>query len=210
MEMYDFSVQAVSHYSTYQVKDGHLFAPVEYESGVFVQVNGIDFFYVPWMWAITLYLVMAFVLFNLGINPLVMKKRKIDEPGFVKIYNIATNPARRERARARREEKRERRREERELRRAEKEALKIEEKRRETGPEPRKRESVKLGSEPVRRKAPVLDLKRTDDDFDIEIPGAKKDREPMQDRRSRSLLGGSRKRDRVEKDMIDVLGSLDD
>jgi hypothetical protein len=209
MEMYDFSVLAVSHYSNYQVKDGHLFAPIEYESGVFIQVNGIDFMYVPWMWTITLYLAMAFILFNLGINPLVMKRRKVEEPGFIKIYHLASNPKRRAKAMERREERRKLRREEREQRRSEKELLKEEmaKERKTTSP---KKEKVKISEEPIKKRAPILDLKRTDDDFDIEIPGLKEEKQPKPESKSKPLLGGGRKRDKVEKDMVDILGSLDD
>ncbi|MGA1794195.1 MAG: hypothetical protein ACMUHM_09605, partial [Thermoplasmatota archaeon] len=106
MEMYDFSVMAVSYYSSYQVKDGVLDVPWEYETGIFVQINGIDFLYVPWMWAVVLYLVIALILFNLGINPLIMKKRKAKDPGFIGLYKIITDPKRRELARARRAERR--------------------------------------------------------------------------------------------------------
>lgn len=209
MEMYDFSVLAVSYYSSYQVKDGNLFTPIEYESGVFVQVNGIDFVYVPEMWTIALYLVMAFVLFNLGINPLVMKRRKVEEPGFIKIYHIASNPERRAKARERREERRKLRREEREQRRSEKEMLKGEMAKERKAARPEK-EKVKLSEEPVKKRAPILDLKRTDDDFDIEIPTLKETKEPKSERRAKPMLGGPRKREKVEKDMIDILGSLDD
>lgn len=207
--MYDIPVLAVSYYSEYMVKDGDLLVPYEYNTGMFVQVEGISFVYVPWMWAMAIYLAMALVLFNLGINPLVMKKRKIREPGFVKLYNFATNPERRARAKARRDEKRKFRREERGQRRAEKEKLK-EVSKKERKPPGSEKERVRMVDEPVKKKAPVLDLKRTDDDFDIEIPALKEKKETKPERRSKSLLGGGRKRDKVEKDMIDVLGSLDD
>jgi hypothetical protein len=209
MEMYDFSVQAVSYYSSYQVKDGRLYTPVEYEQGVFVQVNGIDFIYVPWMWTITLWLVMAFILFNLGINPLVMKRRKVEEPGFIKLYHLATNPERRAKARVRRKERMEMKRELREQRKAEKERLKEEAAKEQRTPKPHG-EKAKPFEPSAKKKAPVLDLKRTDDDFDIELPDIKEERRPKPERRSKPLLGGGRKREKVEKDMIDILGSLDD
>jgi hypothetical protein len=210
MEMYDFSIMATSYYSTYQVKDGALEVPVEYETGIFVQVNGIDFLYVPWMWAITMYLVMALILFNFGINPFTMTKRKVHEPGFIALYHFASNPERRARIKARREERRKARLEEKERKMAEKERLREMEPKKESIPPPKKEKPLLSEAEPMKRKAPVLDLKRTDDDFDIELPSVKEAPQIRKEKKRAPVLGGGRKRQQVEDDMIDILGSLDD
>jgi len=203
MEMYDFSVLAVSYYSSYQVKDGVLDVPWEYETGIFVQVTGFDFLYVPWMWALVLYIVIALVLFNLGINPLVMKKRRAKNPGFIALYRIITDPKRRELAR---------------IKRAERRKLKSEIKEEEKLRKQREKEAEKAKAPPSRverpkpeRTAPVLDLHRTDDDFDIEVPSVKEaPKRTPQKKGPLQLGGGPKKRDKVEKDMLDVLSSLDD
>ena len=205
MEMHDFSVLAISHYSSYQVKDGVLEEPLEYETGIFVQVNGIDFVYIPWMWAITIYIIMAILLFNLGINPFVMRRRKVKEPGFVALYRVISNPERRAQSRARREERRQLRRELKEKERLDKELKKDKEVQKAKTPPPEKERPA------PKRSAPVLDLHRTEDDFDIELPAASETHVRKPQRRSGPLLGGKpRKRDVVEKDMLDVLSSLDD
>jgi len=209
-EMWDFPVIAVSYYSTYQIKDGDLFAPYEYNTGIFVQVEGLSFVYVPWMWAITMYLAMALVLFNFGINPLTMRKRRIAEPGFIAIYHIVSNPQRRELARTRRAERKKERMEDRQRKIAEKEKLMSLQPKEGKGLPPKKEKALFTRGEPSGKRAPILDLKRTDDDFDIEIPRSKPARLPERERRQAPRLGGSGKRQKVENDMIDILGSLDD
>ncbi len=208
MEMHDFPVHAESYYSQYQVKDGILLEKVEYDMGFMVYVFGVDFVFVPWAWAIVMFIALAVVLMNLGINIFTLKKRKMPrgtEPGFFALYHMVSNPERRARARARMEERRKLRKELREERKAEKEALK------ENRPgkvKPPGSLSVLEPFETEKKRAPVLDLKRTDDDFDIAIP----DKKPGHsgERPKISFLNKARKRDKVETDMVDILSSLDD
>ncbi len=215
MTMYDFPVLATSFYSEYQVKDGHELEPLDYQMGFMVYVFGVDFVYVPWMWAIVIYAVLGIILLNLGVNIFTMRKRKLPkgkDPGFIALYHIISNPERRARARARMAERRKLRLVEKEKRALQKESLKKAErpvdKEKWSPPTPRSRPLLG-NSEPVRRKAPVLDLKPRDDDFDIQLPeGKPKAREER--RSSKPLFGRPGKQDKIEQDMIDVLSSLDD
>jgi hypothetical protein len=155
-----------------------------------------------------MYLAIAIVLLNLGINVFTMRKRKLPrgkDPGFIALYHIARNPERRARAKTRMEERRKLRRELKEKRKAEKEALKS------AAAEEKKEREAKLPSPEIpseKKKAPVLDLHRTDDDFDIIIPEERP--KPSERPRSKPFTRAPRKREKVEKDMIDVLSNLDD
>jgi hypothetical protein len=215
MTMYDFPVIATSFYSEYQVKDGIELEPLDYQMGFMVYVFGVDFVYVPWMWAIVIYIVLGIILLNLGVNIFTMKKRKLPkgkDPGFIALYHIISNPERRARARARMAERRKLRMAEKEKRALEKESLKkarrLDDKEREVG-SPQRSRPLLGSSEPVKKRAPVLDLKPKDDDFDIQLP-AEKERAAVESKPSRPLFGKPKKREKIEQDMIDVLSSLDD
>ncbi|MGA1865979.1 MAG: hypothetical protein ACMUFK_00765, partial [Thermoplasmatota archaeon] len=203
MEMYDFSVRAESFYSTYKVEDGDLEAPVEYESGVYVQVTGFDFLYVPWTWTILFYILILIVLFNFGFNPFTLRRRRTKKPGFIALYRTISNPERRARAKARREERRK-------LALEQKEKKKLEKSR---YPE---KEDIKAPLEgnvgrQTGKPPAVLDLERTDDDFDLELPEPEVRKKIASGKTAPPLLGGaSAKRKKVEKDMVDVLSTLDD
>jgi len=214
MTMYDFPVIATSHYSQYQVRDGRMPEVLDYQMGFMVYMFGIDFVYVPWAWAIVIYVVLGLVLLNLGINVFTFRKRRLPrgkEPGFIALYHLISNPERRDRARERMAERRRLRRDEKEKQALEKLSRKKEPEKdiREKGAIAPPRSSPLPGpSEPARKRAPVLDLRPREDDFDIELPAERpkvKDEKP-----SKPLFGKPRKRERVEQDMIDVLSSLDD
>ncbi|MBN1539519.1 MAG: hypothetical protein JW939_05190 [Candidatus Thermoplasmatota archaeon] len=203
MEMYDFSILAVSYYSTYRVKDGDLEVPVEYESGVYVQVTGFDFLYVPWTWTFLIYIVLWIVLFNFGIWPFTLRRRRTREPGFIALYRIISNPERRARAKARREERRK-------LRHELRDKKKLEDG---SGSEKEDKKAPLAGPDGrlALRPPSVLDLERTDDDFDLELEDPEVRNGITSRKTAPPLLGGSSsRRENVEKDMIDVLSTLDD
>ncbi|MFO8050100.1 MAG: hypothetical protein R6V01_00165 [Thermoplasmatota archaeon] len=212
----NFPLYALSHYSKYQVKDLEL--DYEYQSQTYdiqVQLSGFDFVYVPYVWAVVFWIVIALVLFNTGVNPLVMRKRNLPpgkEPGFVALYHFANSPKRRERWKQRREEKREARK----LLKEEKAAQKLareKEAERLKGSGARSEELDLSERGPKKRSRPVLDLKRQEDDFDIEIPedespGKAKPLLPIGKPRSKSKR--EKKGKELEKEMLDVLEHLDE
>ncbi|MBN1390342.1 MAG: hypothetical protein JXA22_06850 [Candidatus Thermoplasmatota archaeon] len=205
MEMHDFSVLAVSHYSSYQVKDGNLEAPIEYESGVFVQINGFDFLYVPWTWTVLFYVVIWIVLFNFGIDPFTMRRRRTRDPGFKALYRRISDPKRRARARTRREERRKLRRE---LRESKKQKAQLEKGQDVPKALPGTKESSQATTS---RKDHILDLKRSDDGLDLDLSEPENTGKLAPGKARAPLLGGGKvKREKVEKEMIDVLSSLDD
>ena len=73
-----------------------------YDMDFMVSLYGVDFLFVPWMWSIVLYLAIAVVLLNLGINVFTMKRRKLPrgkEPGFIALYHLVRSDERRQRLR---------------------------------------------------------------------------------------------------------------
>lgn len=217
--MISFPMYALSHYSKYQVEDLDL--EYEYQSQTYdiqVQLSGFDFVYVPYMWAILFWIIIALVLFNVGINPFVMRKRRLPrgkDPGFIALYHFMNSPERRARWKERQAEKKKVRAAQRELRTEQK--LKEKEQReklkeaqaKKAAALPTSRSSISKERPPA-EKRPVLDLKRSNDDFDIEIP----DPAPKEQVKAKPLLsfGSSRpkKKSSIEKDMLDVLEHLDD
>lgn len=158
MDTQDFAVKAVSYYDKYLALEEDREEPISYEITFMVYIFGLDFTYVPWAWAVVFWLILALVLFNLGVNPLVMRKRKLPrgkEPGFVALHHYMSNPERRSRVKEARERKKKLKLEEREKR--------LEEK--------RKRKKAEKGppEKPSPSRSGVLDLRFKDDDFEIRI-----------------------------------------
>ncbi|MEA3559440.1 MAG: hypothetical protein U9R75_09335 [Candidatus Thermoplasmatota archaeon] len=216
--MISFPMFALSHYSKYQVQDMDL--EYEYQSQTYdiqVQMSGFDFVYVPYMWALVFWLAIALVLFNIGINPLVMRKRNLPpgkDPGFIALYHFSNSLERRDRWRQKQARKRKRRLEMKEERSAGKLKLKEEKEHLKKIEAQRKKASASKEldlskKKPMGTSPRVLDLKRSDDDFDIEIPGE----EPPTRGKARPLFshGPSKPgKKSMEHDMLDVLEHLDD
>ncbi len=157
MDTADFSVKAISYYDTYVSMDEDR-EPISYEMTFMVYIFGLDFTYVPWAWAIVFWLITALVMFNLGVNPLVMRRRKLPkgvDPGFVTLFHLMRNPERRRLLKESRDNKRK---------------LKMAERDRRLEEKSRKALAEKAAATQItKRRAPVLDLKPKNDDFDIEF-----------------------------------------
>ncbi|MFW3145717.1 MAG: hypothetical protein ACMUIE_02770 [Thermoplasmatota archaeon] len=209
-----------SYFSKYNVQDNDYLMEFVYDQeGLLVQITGVDFVYIPYMWAIVFWILLAVFFFNFGVNPLTLRKRKLPpgkDPGFIALYHFANKPERRERWKRRRMERKERRKvlksqydaEKQEFKRKqEQEKKRFQETRMKELPTPAPAKHA-----PPRREPAVLDLKRQDDDFDIEIPNLNKPgkKEAMKTAPLLSFGGGKKKPKDVEKEMLDVLSHLDD
>jgi hypothetical protein len=85
-----FVVHAASFNTKQLVDRGELMTMTEYYVDVQVQMRGPDFIYVPAVWAILLFFILAIVLFNFGINIFTLRRRtfllpKGKDPGFVSL-----------------------------------------------------------------------------------------------------------------------------
>ena len=209
MEMKDFPVKATSYYSKYQVAEGDIAEEVTYEMPFFVYVTGIDFVFVPAAWAVIMYIALFLVLFNFGIRIWSMRRRKLPKgkrPGFLALKHRIASPERKEIRKAMRDERREVRKKEDERKRMEQAAVK--ERTPESGPPPRA--APLLPTAPSRK---VIDLtpRKEDDDFDIDVPETGGRGEGRKDLPAPPPPPQrKKKREEFEKDVIDVLGSLDD
>lgn len=172
MDTKDFTVIATSYYDNFAASsEGR--EPFSYEMTFMVYIFGLDFAFVPWAWAVVLWVIIALVLFNLGINPLVMRRRRLPpgkEPGFKALRRFASDPQKRDRVRAGRIARKEARAAERDSRKAEKKRIREEESR---------------NKEPPKKKARVMDLKVKEDDF--ELPEISRDATPLNASRSASV-----------------------
>ncbi len=170
METVDFSVKAISYYDKYQARDEGREEIHSYEMTFMVYIFGLDFTYVPWAWAAMFYVVLFVILLNSGIWPLTMRKRKLPrgkEPPFVALYHYTQSPERRARVDAIRAEKRRLKLEDRERKKAVKDIQR----------EMDSRDRAMSKEREISRERPrakVLDLKKVDDDFDIELPEIRK------------------------------------
>jgi len=129
MELKAFTLHAESYYSKIKYEKGEMDRIESYEMDFMVYLYGVDVVYLPWLWAVVLYLAMAVVLFNLGINVFTMRKRRLPrgkEPGFLALKNLLLSPERKRRWKEERRSRSEARKREREERRRQKELLKAE------------------------------------------------------------------------------------
>lgn len=160
METKDFSVVATSYYDKYQANEEDR-EPHTYEMSFMAYIFGLDFTYIPWAWAALFYVIFFIILFNLGINPTTLRKRKLgkgQEPGFIKLYHITRDPKKRAEHRRRREEIRRIKAEEKDRKKKERDL----QKQRQSLEKEKPREAS-----PPKPRAKVLDLKKVDDDFDL-------------------------------------------
>jgi hypothetical protein len=215
MDTQDFSVKAISYYDTFRAIEEDREEPISYEMTFMVYLFGLDFTYVPWAWAVVFWLIVSLILFNLGVNPLVMRKRKLPrgvDPGFIALYHYMSNPERRAKVdEARRRKKK----------------FKLEEKERQIEDKRKRKEAERIRASRKDEKARVLDLKSKDDDFEIDIrleePEPKRIR-PVEDddfdiriepppekkkkRSSKPLFAGGGKKKRNEDDLASALEDL--
>ena len=228
METKDFSVLAVSYYDKYQSTDEGR-EPLSYEMTFMVYIFGMDFTFIPWAWAFVFWVVFALILFNMGIDPLVMRRRRLPrgkEPGFKALKALLERPERRARLKARREEAGRERRERRERERLER-ARAAE--RKQTAKEERapstEREIERAPLLDLRRKeVEELDLTFTDsgpsgrrgsgtekvgnDDFDIVIPDRRGKKGKGAGRSLFSRAGRKKGPGRTEEELKEVLEEL--
>lgn len=165
METKDFSVVATSYYDKYQAVDEDR-EPISYEMTFMAYIFGLDFTYIPWAWAALFYIIFFVITFNLGINPTTMRKRRLprgQKAGFIKLYEIYTDPAKKRAHQLRKAEIKKLKEEDRARRKEERD------KEREKRP-PEREKAKEILPKP---KAKVLDLKRVDDDFDLIMPEEK-------------------------------------
>ncbi len=216
MELAVFTVHAESYYSRVKYEQGLLDQVVTYDMDFMVSLYGFDFLFIPWMWAIVLYLAIAVVLLNLGINVFTMKRRKLPrgkEPGFIALYHLVRSEERRQRLREERAIKKERKgriKQERQRLALESREQREREKKAMAGPD-RKLElpSPDRGKQHQRwGKKPGVDLSDIELDLDgpeIEIVPAMKEKKPG---RSPGFFSG--KREREMEDLRESLTLLDD
>jgi hypothetical protein len=199
MEVIDFNIRAVSHSSRFQVLDGDRTEENWFEMSFSVYTLGLDTVFVPFTWTLVLYLLFLVIMFNLGINMFTLRRRRLPRgkyPGFIALYRFLSDPARREERARTRKVAGELRKEEARRKGMERAAVK---KVKDQQGTPKAR--------PLTPPSPGSGASR-DDDFDLDLPPAK-----APSRAPRSL--GTRGRDRkgsegFEREVLDVLGSLDD
>lgn len=195
IEVVPVTVKATSHYSRERARLTGEDQIIDYETDFYVFLYGIDFLYVPIMWAIVLYIVIGFVMFNLGFNVFTLRRRRFSlpegkKPGFFWVKDHISNPELRARRRENRRKRREARRENRKRKKKEKESDK----------EP-------LPS-PGKKAPPITDLKRKDLDIDeIDLDDVEEDRGKEKKRLPSPF---SKKKRKEEMDVRDALSLLDD
>lgn len=108
MGVSSFIIHAESFNTLELVEKGELMTPQHYDTDVLISVIGPDFVYVPIIWALLLYLGLALIVFNMGINIFTLRRRRFllpegKDPGFKwigsKIYLLAGGGRRRLRRR---------------------------------------------------------------------------------------------------------------
>ncbi|MGA1821117.1 MAG: choice-of-anchor T family protein [Thermoplasmatota archaeon] len=210
------SVRAESHYSKEKALIADDESLVKYiETDFYLFLYGFDILYLPMMWALIIYLVMALVLFNMGFNLITLRKRRWSlkggkEPGFVWLYHIISKPERRELRKLEREERRKEKAEAKARRDAEKKA---ETKRREESLK-KSAELTALPAAAKREKAASLEFKRGKDlDMD-EIDLDDMDEKPKEmipkKKTTFSAFGRREKKKDPDSDLKAALSLLDD
>ena len=215
MELTAFTVHAESYYSRVKYEQGLLDYAVTYDMDFMVSLYGVDLLFVPWMWSSVLYLAIAVVLLNLGINVFTMKRRRLPrgrEPGFIALYHLVRSEERRQRLREERAIKKEQK----ALLKQERQRLALEVKeqkeREKEAIVPAKKLSLPSpdrGGRPWGKK-PRVDLSDIELDLDgpeMEIAPAMKEERPGRPSR-KPLFSG--KREREMDDLRDSLSLLDD
>ena len=197
IEIVPVTIKATSHYSEEIAQQtGEDIAMQSYETDFYVFIYGVDFLYIPIMWAIVLYIVIGIVLFNLGFNIFTLRRRHFSlpegkKPGFFWAAGFVTNPEVRARRRERRKRKKERRGAEKKRRKEEKE-----------------REKSKNTPSPTRKAPPITDLKRGDIDIgEIDLDDVEEET-PEKKKRITSPFSGKKKDE--DKELREALSLLDD
>ena len=104
MGVSSFIIHAESFNTMELVENGELMTPQIYDTDVLISVIGPDILYVPFVWALILYLGLALIVFNMGINIFTLRRRRFllpegKDPGFKwmasRIYLLAGGGRRR-------------------------------------------------------------------------------------------------------------------